>query len=146
MALRLGATVIGTASETNLDYVRSLGAVPVLYGSGLVARVRSLAPVGIDAVIDTSGKGALPDSIELRGGTERIVTIADPMAKQFGVAFSVGTPITRSPEDLAELAQLVADGMVTVAIAKTLPLADAAEAHELSESGHAGGKIILIVD
>lgn len=40
--------------------------------------MRAAAPQGVDAVFDAAGKGALPASIELRGGTaERIITIAD---------------------------------------------------------------------
>jgi enoyl reductase len=38
------ASVIGTASEHNHDYVRSLGAIPVAYGDGLTERVRAAAP------------------------------------------------------------------------------------------------------
>src|SRR5215212_3330655 len=80
LAVARGATVIGTASEPNHDYLREIGATPVVYGEGLVDRVRAVAPDGIDAVFDAAGQGALPDSIELRGGTSRIVTIADPAA------------------------------------------------------------------
>ncbi|GAA2581516.1 hypothetical protein GCM10010399_09070 [Dactylosporangium fulvum] len=79
LAVARGATVIGTASEDNQDYVRSLGAIPMLYGEGLVDRIRASSR-HVDAVFDVAGKGALPDSIVLRGGTDRIVTIADPAA------------------------------------------------------------------
>ncbi|MFH8381862.1 zinc-binding dehydrogenase [Kitasatospora sp. NPDC018058] len=51
----------------------------------------------------------------------------------------------RSPQRLAELAALVADGKLTVHIRKTLPLAQAAEAHRELETGHGRGKIVLIV-
>lgn len=78
VAVARGATVVGTASEANHDYLRSLGAVPVVYGNGLAERVRAAAPQGIDAVFDAAGHDALEASIELRGGTpDRIVTIAD---------------------------------------------------------------------
>ena len=43
-ALARGARVIGTASAANHDYLRSLGAEPLTYGDGLVARVRAQAP------------------------------------------------------------------------------------------------------
>ena len=46
-------------------------------------------------------------------------------------------------EQLARVAELVAAGEVHVEIAHTLPLAEAAQAHALSESGHTRGKIIL---
>ncbi|GAA1567965.1 hypothetical protein GCM10009827_107100 [Dactylosporangium maewongense] len=121
LAVARGATVIGTASEDNQDYVRSLGAIPMPYGEGLVDRVRATSRQ-VDAVFDVAGKGALPDSITLRGGTDRIVTIADPTARELGVTFSAGTPKDWSTGDLARLAELVARGDLTTAVAGTYPL------------------------
>ena len=69
LAVTRGATVIGTASPGNHDYLRSLGAIPVAYGAGLADRVREAAPRGIDAVYDAAGAGDLEVSIDLRGGT-----------------------------------------------------------------------------
>jgi NADPH:quinone reductase-like Zn-dependent oxidoreductase len=144
LAVALGATVIGTASEANHDYLRSLGAIPVLYGEGLVDRVRAIAPQGIDAVYDVAGKGALPDSIELRGGTDRVITIADPGAADLGVPFSGGNT---APEEqvagLREQLQLAADGKLTLKVAQTFTLAEAAKAAEISEGGHVSGKLVL---
>ena len=145
LAVALGATVIGTASPENHDYLRSLGATPVEYGDGLVDRVREVAPLGIDAVFDTAGQGALPASIELRGGTDRIITIADMAGAELGVTVSYGgTPPEISAAGLTEQLQLIADGKLSVRIADTFALADAAKAHELSESGHAKGKLIIV--
>ena len=146
LAARRGATVIGTAGPTNQAYLRELGAIPLQYGDGLVERVRAVAPGGIDAVFDAAGKGALPASIELRGGTSRIVTIADMEAQSFGVLFSAGTGATRSPHALAELARSAADGTLRVTVSATFPLEQAAEAHRISEAGHGRGKIALLVD
>jgi NADPH:quinone reductase-like Zn-dependent oxidoreductase len=77
LAVARGARVIGTAGPANQEYVTSLGATALVYGEGLVERVRAAAPSGVDAVFDAAGKGALEDSITLRGGTDRIVTTAD---------------------------------------------------------------------
>ncbi|MCP2245056.1 NADP-dependent oxidoreductase [Lentzea aerocolonigenes] len=141
LAVARGATVVGTASPANHDYVRSLGAIPVAYGDGLADRVRAAAPQGVDAVFDAAGQGDLPVSIELRGGTDRIVTIADPQAAELGVTFSGGGgPFG---DRLAEYARLVADGELRVRVAQSLPLAEAAQAQELSATGHAQGKIVL---
>jgi NADPH:quinone reductase-like Zn-dependent oxidoreductase len=52
---------------------------------------------------------------------------------------------TPSSEQLARIAELVAAGDVLVEIADVVPLAEVQRAHELSESGHARGKIILAV-
>jgi NADPH:quinone reductase-like Zn-dependent oxidoreductase len=46
---------------------------------------------------------------------------------------------------LSRIAELVADGDVRVEISEVLPLTDVQRAHELSESGHTRGKIILTV-
>lgn len=141
LALARGATVIGTASPGNHGYLRSLGAIPVAYGAGLADRVREAAPRGIDAVYDAAGAGDLEVSIDLRGGTDRIITIADTKAAELGVTFSgPGAPFGSR---LGEYARLAADGKLTVRIAQNLPLEDAAKAQELSASGHAAGKLVL---
>ncbi|MFJ8310864.1 MULTISPECIES: NADP-dependent oxidoreductase [unclassified Streptomyces] len=143
LAVARGATVIGTAAPDNHAFLRELGAVPVAYGEGLAERVRALVPQGVDAVYDAAGRGALPDSIALRGGsTSRIVTIADPAAAELGVVFSGGG--TAAPEPLYEAhARLAAEGRLRVRVAGTFPLADAAKALELSETGRPGGKLVI---
>src|SRR3546814_16063395 len=64
---------------------------------------------GVDDVCDAAGKGALEDSITLRGGTTRIVTTAAFRARDLGIVFAEG-PQRRSAERLAELAEDAADG------------------------------------
>lgn len=146
LAVAMGVIVIGTASARNHDYVRSLGAIPVTYGEGLVARVREAAPRGIDAVYEAAGRGALPDSIELRGGKERIVTTTDPAgSQQLGVTMSFGgfRPAEEVRADLVKQLRMVAGGKLKVTV-QTLALADAAKAHQISEAGHVRGKLVLI--
>jgi NADPH:quinone reductase-like Zn-dependent oxidoreductase len=139
-----GARVIATGSAANQALIASLGATPVVYGDGLVARVRALG-TPIDAVFDAAGKGALPDSIELRGGKTRIITIADPAARQLGIPFSTGSVAMPNVAALRIVAELAASGKVTVPVAEVLPLAQAARAHVLIENSHAPGKIVLTV-
>jgi NADPH:quinone reductase-like Zn-dependent oxidoreductase len=142
LAVARGVTVVGTASPRNHDYLRSLGAIPVTYGDGLADRVRAVAPQGFDAVFDAAGQAALEVSIELRGGTDRVVTIADPRAFDMGIVFSGDA--RRFGAQLADYAQLVADDALGVRVAASFALADAGRAHELSETGHAGGKVVLL--
>ncbi|CAM5654589.1 NADP-dependent oxidoreductase OS=Streptomyces tendae OX=1932 GN=F3L20_09400 PE=4 SV=1 [Streptomyces tendae] len=142
LATARGARVIATAGASNQDYLASLGATPTTYGEGLVERVRALAPNGVDAVFDLAGKGALPDSITLRGGTDRIVTIADFAAGQLGVTFSAGGE--HSAERLAVVAQDAAAGKLITTVT-AYPLAKAAEAQRVSDSGHVRGKLVLTV-
>jgi NADPH:quinone reductase-like Zn-dependent oxidoreductase len=148
LAAARGARVIGTAGASNQEYVASLGAVPTLYGDGLVERVRALAPEGIDAVFDVAGRGALDDSVELRGGTtERIVTIADSEGSaRLGIPFSGGPGSSVASRELLEdLAGQLAKGSLKVVIGATYPLAEAAEAQRATEGGHGRGKLVLTV-
>jgi NADPH:quinone reductase-like Zn-dependent oxidoreductase len=142
-----GATVIGTASEANQDFLRSIGAAPVVYGDGLRGRVLAVAPDGVDAVLDASGRGELPLSIELAGGTERVITIAAPDAAEHGVRFSGGQSDADAVDTTPALPlalELIAAGRLQVPIWKTFALADAAAAHAESEGGHLRGKIVLL--
>ncbi|WP_148592445.1 NADP-dependent oxidoreductase [Streptomyces sp. WAC01526] len=147
LAVAGGATVVGTASPANHDFLRALGAVPVAYGAGLADRVRAVAPQGVDAVFDAAGQDALPVSIALRGGTtDRIVTIADMNAAEHGVPFSAGgTPSEQTRAGLAAHARLAVEGRLAVPVVETFPLADAAKAQELSEAGHVRGKLVITV-
>jgi NADPH:quinone reductase-like Zn-dependent oxidoreductase len=148
LAAARGARVIGTAGPGNQDYLASLGAEPVVYGDGLVERVRALAPGGVDAVFDVAGRGVLGESIELRGGTtDRILTVADGEGSaKYGVPFSGGPGDSiQSPELLAELGGKAASGELKITISEVYPLADAAGAQRDSEAGHGRGKQILSV-
>lgn len=144
LAVARGARVIATAGAANQEYLASLGAVPAVYGEGLVAGVRGLAPGGVDAVFDVAGKGALEDSIVLRGGTDRIVTIADFGAQQLGVTFS-GGPARLSPDRLTAVAEDAAGGKLITTVT-TYPLSAAAAAQQASDAGHTRGKLVLTVD
>jgi NADPH:quinone reductase-like Zn-dependent oxidoreductase len=146
LAVARGATVVGTASPANQDYVRGLGAIPVTYGDGLAERVRAVAPAGVDAAFDAAGRGALEPSIALLGGPERVITIADPEAAKYGVRFSSGGPADRSTQTLAKLVRAYLDGALRITIAQMFPLSAAAQAQALSEGGHARGKIVLTLD
>jgi NADPH:quinone reductase-like Zn-dependent oxidoreductase len=141
-ALARGARVIGTAGESNHEYLRALGAEPTTYGEGLVERVRRLAPDGVDRALDTAGRGALPDLIEITGGPEHVITIADFTAAEHGVRVTTGAA-PRSWDALDEAARLHQAGRFTLAVAQTFPFEQAAEAHRVSEDGHVRGKLVL---
>jgi len=145
LAVARGAHVIGTASPANHAYLRSLGAEPVAYGEGLVERVRALAPDGVDTALDVAGSGVLPELIELAGGPEHVVTIADfEGAQQHGVRFSRGDD-GRAVQALAQIGELIESGRFSLPVGRTFPLAEIAEAHRVGEQGHVRGKLVLLV-
>lgn len=143
LAVVRGARVIGTASPANHEYLRSLKAEPVSYGEGLVDRVRALGDV--DLALDVAGSGALAELIQLTGGPEHVVTIADfGGAQEHGVRFSRGDA-GRAVHVLAEIGALVESGRFSLPVAQTFPLAEIAEAHRVGEDGHVRGKLVLVI-
>ncbi len=143
IALARGARVIGTASVRNHDYLRSLGATPITYGDGLLERVKSASPAGVDVALDASGTlEALNVSLEIVADKDRIGTVAyQPAAERLGVR-RLGTD--RSISQLGELTALYTAGKLRISIQDTYPLERAAEAHRAVETGHVRGKIVLI--
>ncbi|MCT2543870.1 NADP-dependent oxidoreductase [Streptomyces atratus] len=143
IARHLGATVIGTASERNHAYLRSLGAEPVTYGEGFAERARAVAEKGVDAAFDAAGKGSLPALVELTGGPDRVVTIADHRAAEHGVRFAFAGP-DAIRERLEQAAALVGNGELGLSVARTYALSEAADAHRESAGGHVRGKLIIV--
>ncbi|WUR84340.1 NADP-dependent oxidoreductase [Streptomyces phaeochromogenes] len=140
IAVARGARVIGTASERNHEFLRSLGAEPVVYGDGLAERVRELAPGGVDAAVDCVGGDAVAVSQELLKDPSRVASIVDPEVTQRGGHQVWTQPV---PSDLAALASFADAGELTVHIDRVLPLAEAADAFRLSQTGRVRGKIVL---
>ncbi|HSO98982.1 MAG TPA: NADP-dependent oxidoreductase [Solirubrobacteraceae bacterium] len=140
-----GARAIGTGSSRNRDFVLGLGAVQYVdYTQQEVAEVVS----GVDVAFDTvGGETTLSLLVAVREGGI-LVTIAGPppeaAARERGVRAEL-LVMTPNSEQLGRIAELVAAGDVRVEIAEMLPLTEVQRAHELSESGHTRGKIILTV-
>lgn len=148
-----GAQVVATASEAMHAELRALGAVPVTYGPGLADRVRdaaaALGPVTV--AIDTVGTDeALDVSVELVADRSRIATIAGfGRAGELGIQLLGGGPgadpgTAIRAAAVPQLVELAADGRLLVKVARTYPLAEAAQAHRDSIAGHARGKLVLL--
>jgi NADPH:quinone reductase-like Zn-dependent oxidoreductase len=144
LAVARGARVIGTASERNHEFLRSLGAEPTTYGPGLAERVRALAPDGVDRGFDTAGQGGVRELIALTGDPAKVATIADFAAGSLGVIVTGGAGSERAAEALPEVAELIAAGRFRLPVQQTFRFADAAEAHRVSEGGHVRGKLVLV--
>ncbi|MGW2712923.1 NADP-dependent oxidoreductase, partial [Streptomyces sp. NPDC001356] len=136
-----GIKVIGTAGAANQDYLRSLGAVATTYGEGWVERVRELGRV--DAALDLAGSGVLRELVELTGDAQKVISIADLEAPEFGVRFSgVAGSV---PEALAEAVDLISRGKLHIPVEKSYTLAEAPAAHTDSQAGHTRGRRVLVV-
>lgn len=141
-----GARAIGTGSSRNRDFVLGLGAEEYIdYTQEDVADAVSGVDVAFDTVGGETTESLLPTVRE--GGI--LVTIAgappEEAARERGARAEL---LVMSPtsEQLARIAELIAAGDVRVEIAEVFPLAEVQRAHELSESGHTRGKIVLTVE
>ena len=145
LAKQAGARVIGTGSARNRDFVLGLGADEYVdYTEQDVGE----AVEGVDVAFDTVGGDTTASLLPTLREGGILVTIAgappEEAARERGARAEL---LVQSPqaEQLARIAELVASGEVRVEIAELIPLAEVARAHELSESGHTRGKIILSV-
>jgi len=144
IARERGATVIGTASEANHEYLRALGAIPVVYGEGLIDRIRALAPNGIDVALDAASADGLRVAAQLVSDKTRVGTIfAFDLVEELGVRWIRSN---RSAARLAELVALYNEGKLHIHIRKKFPLDQAADAHREIETGHGRGKVVLVMD
>jgi NADPH:quinone reductase-like Zn-dependent oxidoreductase len=145
LAVARGARVIGTASTANHGYLRLLGAEPVTYGEGMAERVRTMAPDGVGAALDVAGSGVLPELIDLAGGPQNVVTLADiDGAKQHDVRFSNGFQ-GHAFHALTEIGALIETGRFWLPVERTYPLGKISDAHRVSEYGHVRGRLVLVI-
>jgi NADPH:quinone reductase-like Zn-dependent oxidoreductase len=143
MAVAGGARVIASSSEANHDYLREIGASPVLYGEGVVARVRAAADGPVDAVFDVAGKTPVEDLISLAPEPAKVVTIANFAAGQAGARLTGGDADSHPMEALAQVAELLAHNKLVIKV-QTFPFDRAAEAYRISQGGHVRGKLVLV--
>jgi NADPH2:quinone reductase len=164
----LGATVAVTAgSQERLDKCRELGAdITVNYKSqDFVEEVRKATDGhGADVVLDNMGASYLARNIDVlamdgrvvvigfQGGVKAELNIGALLAKRGGV-YSAGLrarPVTGrggKADIIADVRErlwpLVEAGQVRPIIGRTLPMAQAAEAHRALEASDVFGKVVL---
>jgi len=146
-----GARVIATASATQHEMLRDLGAEPVLYGEGLLERVRELAPEGVDAAIDLIGTDEAADvSMALVADPTRLATIVGSSKgarlgmKALGMGPNADPGVAIRSAARLDLVRRVEEGSLKVFLDATFALADAADALRDLAQGHSHGKIVLI--
>ncbi len=144
-AKHAGAQAVGTGSARNRDFVLGLGADEYVdYSSQDVAEVVR----DVDVAFDTVGGDTTQSLLAAVRDGGVLVTIANAPPEQAAAERGARAELlvmSPSSEQLARIAELVAAGDVHVEIAETFSLSEVQRAHTLSESGHARGKIILIV-
>jgi len=148
LAKALGAHVIGTARQAKHEFVLGLGADEVVD----YTEVDFAEAVGdLDVVLDTvGGDYGIRSLPTLRPGGSLVSILPDTAdaLRDAAAGLDVTADVVLCEPDqhgLRAVADLVERGLLRVEIDTVLPLALAAKAHELSETGRAKGKIVLSV-
>jgi NADPH:quinone reductase-like Zn-dependent oxidoreductase len=144
-----GAYVIGTASAGKHEFLRGLGADETIdYRETDFAE----AVKDVDVVLDTIGGDTSVRSLRVLRPGGLVVSILPVGSQEFfeeaerlGVR-SLRMLVDASHSGMKAIAELVEAGKLRPAIAGTFPLAEAAEAHRLGDTGRTTGKLVLTVD
>ena len=140
-----GAKVIATASTANQDLLRQLGAdVAIDYTKQKFEDVAK----DVDVVLDSVGKDTLARSYDVvKKGGIIVSLVARPNQAELDKHGIRGAPISVDPnaDELGEIGKLIDQKKIKVIVSQTLPLSDAAKAHEQVATGHTRGKIVLKV-
>ncbi|MFE3324963.1 NADP-dependent oxidoreductase [Streptomyces sp. NPDC059176] len=141
-----GAHVIALASEPRHDFVRALGADEVL-DYRTTDYVEAVSEV--DVVFDSNSQGTRSLDVLRPGGT--LVSIMEHWNQELAARIEAagrrfaGVSVEPDYASLEAIAALVASGSLRPHVTETFPLADAAKAHELVESGRVQGKVVLTI-
>jgi D-arabinose 1-dehydrogenase-like Zn-dependent alcohol dehydrogenase len=139
-----GITVVASAGADNQGYLTEIRAIPVLYGDGLVDRVRTAAPSGVDAVVDVAGKTPAADLFAIAPSHDKVISIANfDLAAEGGLVTGGNESERRPVEALTRGAELLRENKVVIKV-QTFPLDRAPEAYATSLSGHVRGKLVLL--
>jgi len=145
LAKHLGATVIATASAGNHAYVRGLGADRVIdYNT---QDFTTIGPI-CDVVFDTVGGGVRAGSYAVLKPGGRLVWIApapDGFQTPRDDVQTLRPNVTRDRAHLERLLALLDAGAVRPPTIVKYKLADAAQAHKVSEGRHLQGKLVFEV-
>jgi NADPH:quinone reductase-like Zn-dependent oxidoreductase len=144
IARALGLRAVGVASEGKKDFVESLGALHVPSGPDLAARVRAVAPDGVDGAYDVVGGEVLAEAATLLTDPAKLVTAGAP-APEVEKLGGARVERARTSVVLDALAELVVGGKLDPHVTRTFPLDQADEALRTVEDGHARGKIVIEV-
>jgi NADPH:quinone reductase-like Zn-dependent oxidoreductase len=144
-AKHLGARVVTTTSAANRDYVLGLGADQVI---DYTAQDFTKVVHGCDAVFDTVGGDVAEKSfavLKLGGRAAFIASGVEAPKPTRPDVTALRPPVGRSRQAMQQIAELIESGAVRPPAIKAYPLAQAVEAHRLSQSRHFRGKLAFQV-
>jgi NADPH:quinone reductase-like Zn-dependent oxidoreductase len=146
-----GAYVIGTASTAKHDFLRSLGADEVIdYHTVDVTEAVTDIDVVLDPISLDSGARARSLAVLRPGGTLVSILLVPVEADELAAIAERGIRyeallVEADHAGMQAIAHLAETGALRAHIEATFPLAEAAKAHALGETGRTTGKIVLTV-
>jgi NADPH:quinone reductase-like Zn-dependent oxidoreductase len=140
-----GLTMIGDAAPADADLISSFGAAHVVpRGEPMAAAVRSLYPDGVDAVIDAALLGpAILSAVRDGGQLLAVRPFAGTTERDIAIHLVLVGRHLHEGSRIAELAELVSEGVLTLRVAEVLPAERAAEAHQRLDAGGVRGRLVL---
>ena len=144
LAKRDGLVVIADAKESDVKWLREIGADVIVPRDGMDAAVRQRYPQGVDGVVDTALLTDRAGALVRDGGgavsVRKTHPINDPRLRHHHVAVIQQMSNTVA---LKQLAELVQDSGLAIRIVARLPMSDAAQAHRITEEGGLRGRVVL---
>jgi NADPH:quinone reductase len=142
LATHRGQSVYAVASAQDETFVRGLSAVFVPRSADPASAIRAAADGPVDAVLDTAGIGGAALGAVRDGGA--FVTTIPPTAPPAQLDIRVSAvQVEANGGQLGELVALAEQGKLTLRVAQTYPLQDAALAHARLEKGGVRGRLVL---
>jgi NADPH:quinone reductase-like Zn-dependent oxidoreductase len=140
-----GAYVIGTASDRNLELIKSLGV-----DEAIDYRATPFETVvkDMDVVYDTVGGEVQQKSWQVLKPGGILVGIVDQPDEAAAAAHNARAAyvfLQPNAAQLTEIAGLIDAGVITAIVENVFPLSEARQAHELSQTGRVRGKIVFQV-
>ncbi|MET8829854.1 NADP-dependent oxidoreductase [Streptomyces sp. NPDC004610] len=136
-----GVRVLGSAAPDKQGFAEALGVRFVASGPELAARVRAVAPDGVDGVLDLVGGAVLREAATLLTDPAKLVSGADRET----VALLGGAPLgaVRDRAILTAVVDLARTGALDPKVTRVVPFSRAPEALRAVEGGHSRGKTVL---
>jgi NADPH:quinone reductase-like Zn-dependent oxidoreductase len=139
------ARVIATASKTNRNMLRDLGADEMI---DYMAQRFEDAARNVDIVLDLIGSEIQERSWNILKKGGRLVSLLQPPSAAKAKALGVRGAFVRTQPNgaqLAEIAAVIDSGNLKPVVSRVLPLSEVRRAHKLSQDGHTRGKMVLRV-
>ncbi len=144
----LGAKVIATGSSANIEYLKSLGATRVIdyQFEDFSTVIQTEIPEGVDFVLDTLGGDSLKKSYSLVRKDGVLISIVEEPNEAKSRAAGIQSAfvfVSPNAKELIEISKLIDEKKIKIPEFRVFPMEEVRRAHELSQSGHVRGKILL---